>query len=129
AFLAGHGADVDDAAVVVLEHAGDYGAAAVEGAVEVDVDHAAPLFDGVLPKGGGWAGDAGARDQDVQAAGGAESGFGSTGNIGRIGHIDARGLRAGDPGGCGGERALVAIPQEDTAAFGGYAGGGLPADA
>src|SRR6185437_10617104 len=80
-------------------------------------------------QGGGWAGDAGARDQDVQAAGGAESGFGSTGNIGRIGHIDARGLRAGDPGGCSGERALVAIPQEDTAAFGGYAGGGLPADA
>ena len=48
ALLAGDRGDVDDAAVVAGLHAGQHGAVDVEGAVEVDLDDAAPLVEVVL---------------------------------------------------------------------------------
>src|SRR5487761_171188 len=129
AFLAGDGADVDYAAVIALEHQGHDGTAAVEDAVEVYVDYAAPLVHRVRPQSGGGAGDAGAGDEHVEPAVGAERGIRGAGHFLRICYINACGLGSGDPSGCGGERALVPVPQEDMAAFGGYARGGFAADA
>src|SRR5512146_359364 len=127
--LAGDGADVDDAPIVVLEHQGHHGAATVEDPVEVYVDDAAPLLHRILPEGGGGAGNAGTRDENIETSVAAERGVGSAGQVCRVGDIDARSLRTRDRGGSGGERGLVAIPQEDAAAFSRDAGSGLSTDA
>ena len=50
AFLAGDGRDRDDAAVVLLDHRRHDRPAAVEDAVQVDLDHLLPLVDRILPE-------------------------------------------------------------------------------
>ena len=67
-FLASQGSDIDDPAVIVLDHRGQHGPAAVEYAAEIDVDDALPVGIGLLPRGQGLARDARAANQHVDAA-------------------------------------------------------------
>ena len=68
AFLAGDGRDVDDAAVVLLDHRGHDRLAADEGPVEIDAQHLAPFVEVGLPHGLVDAGDAGIVDENVDLA-------------------------------------------------------------
>jgi hypothetical protein len=68
AFLAGDRGDVDDAAVTARLHAGGDRAVGVERAVEVDVDHPAPLLHRIGVHREVLARDAGAVDQDGNGA-------------------------------------------------------------
>src|ERR1700754_2290243 len=68
AFLAGDGGDVDDAAVVASLHAREHRAVDVEGAVEIDVDDAAPFVELVFLERSVLAGNAGGMDEDVELA-------------------------------------------------------------
>ena len=68
AFLAGHRGDVDDAAIALRQHQRHDLAAAIERAVQVDVDHLKPAVQGKFLNRHRRAGDAGAIDQDVDLA-------------------------------------------------------------
>ena len=68
AFLAGDRGDVDDAAVVLLDHRGHDRLAADEGAVEIDAQHLAPFLEIGFPHRLVDAGDAGIVDENVDLA-------------------------------------------------------------
>src|SRR6185437_4339863 len=68
AFLAGDGGDVDDAPVVLRDHRGDDGVAAVERSLEIDLHGLLQLGERIFPKFGGGAGYAGVVDQNVDTA-------------------------------------------------------------
>ena len=68
AFLAGDGGDVDDAAVLLLQHRRHHRLAADEGPVEIDAQHLAPFLEVGFPHRLVDAGDAGIVDEDVDLA-------------------------------------------------------------
>ncbi|MNQ42387.1 hypothetical protein D3C85_560900 [compost metagenome] len=90
----GHGADIDDRAMLALDHAGYYGMNAVEQAFYIDVEHLLPLCR-VLGRDVPQQHDAGIIDQGV---GRAELCFGVFDrlNQGRtVGDVDATAQRVG----------------------------------
>lgn len=68
ALLAGDGGGIDDAAIAAAHHAGNHRLAAMEHAVQIDIEDALPFLDGIVGDGGVHAGNAGVADQDVDAA-------------------------------------------------------------
>ena len=87
AFLAGDRGDVDDAPVVLRDHAGHDRARADEGAVEVDAHHLAPFLDLGLPGLGVDAGDAGVVDEDIDASEALDGGVAGLGDRGGLRHV------------------------------------------
>src|SRR5258706_2033574 len=120
AFLAGDRGDVDDAAVILLDHRRHDRLAADEGPVEVDAQSLAPFLEVGFPYRLVDSGDAGIVDENVDLAERFERGVFRLLNRGKIRHVDLerRNARADFLGGFLGER-LVVIPDRDLCA-GGY---------
>src|SRR6478609_3276424 len=95
AFLAGDRGDVDDAAVILLDHARYDCLATNEGTVEIDAQHLAPLVEVGLPYRLVDAGDAGIVDQNVDLAERFQRGVAGLLHRGEIGYVD---LERGDGG-------------------------------
>ena len=72
ALLAGDRGDVDDAAVVLLDHRRHDGLAADEGPVEIDAQYFAPFLEVSVPYRLVDAGDPGIVDENVDLADGLE---------------------------------------------------------
>src|SRR6476469_1053255 len=111
AFLAGDRGDVDDAAVILLDHAPHDCLATNEGTVEIDAQHLAPFVEIGLPYRLVDTGDAGIVDQDVDLAECFQRGVAGLLDCAEIGYVD---LECRDGGadflGCPFREWLVVIP-------------------
>jgi len=109
----GPGRDVDDQAVALRPHRRQHRAHGVEGAVEVDADHVAPAFHGlVLPEAVGVV-QPGAVDQDVDAAVARQDARGDLVHRVGIGHVQRLDL---DPAAGGGDLVGLGLQHVGTAA-------------
>src|SRR5580693_4576075 len=88
AFLAGDRGDVDDAAVVLLDHRGHDRLAADEGPVEIDAQYLAPLVEVGLPYRLVDPGDAGVVDENVDLAECLDRGVAGLLDRGKVGDVD-----------------------------------------
>src|SRR4030081_475453 len=88
ALLAGDRGDVDDTAVILLDHARYDRLAADEGPVEIDAQHLAPFLEVGLPYRLVDSGDAGIVDENVDLAERFERGVSRLLNRGKIRHVD-----------------------------------------
>src|SRR5712692_8412386 len=88
AFLAGDRGDVDDAAVILLDHRRHDRLAADEGPVEIDAQNLAPFIEVGFPYRLVDPGDAGIVDENVDSAERLEGGICRLFNRGQIRHVD-----------------------------------------
>src|SRR6202790_787101 len=117
AFLAGDRGDVDDAAVILLDHRRHDRLAADEGPVKIDAQNLAPFLEVGFPYRLVDSGDAGIVDENVYFAERLEGGICRLFNRGQIRHVDLERRDAGADFFCRlfGER-LVMMPDRDFGA-------------